>query len=250
MNKITVLTLFPEAFDFLKSYGVIGKAIDNGKLKIEVVNIRDYTLDKHNRVDDTVFGGAAGMLMSPQPIYDALIANKTSKSKVVFMSAGGEVLTQKMAIEFADFEDLVIICGHYEGIDARITNHHVDYEISIGDYVLTGGEIPAMALIDSLARFIDEVVGNKDSLITDSHYNGLLQYDEYTKPRNFRGYMVPFELTSGNHKKIFERNKKNSLEKTKRVRKDLYDKYLIEEENNGINQKDWKWTIAWRQLWL
>lgn len=246
MNKITILTLFPEAFDFLETYGVIGKAIQKGKIKIDVVNIRDYTKDKHKKVDDTVYGGAAGMLMTPQPIYDAIMDVKSPKSKVVFMSAAGQVLDQKTAIKFADFEDIVILCGHYEGIDARITNHYVDYELSIGDYVLTGGEIPAMVFIDALSRFIDGVVGNKSSLTSDSHYNTLLQHDEYTKPRNFRGYMVPQELTSGNHKLIQQWNEKNSLEKTKRVRKDLYDKYLNEEDDNGINQKDWKWTITWR----
>ena len=245
MNKITILTLFPESFKFLKSYGVIGKAIEKGLIEINLVDIRDYSKDKHNRVDDTVFGGAAGMLMRPQPIYDALIANKSSKSKVVYMSAAGEILNQKLAIKFADFEDLVIICGHYEGIDARITNHYVDYEVSIGDYVLTGGEIPAMVLIDSLSRFIGGVVGKKESLVTDSHYNGLLQYDEYTKPRNFNGYMVPKELYSGNHKLVEEWKKKSSLQKTKRVRRDLYDRY-IKEDHDGINQKNRKWTTTWR----
>ncbi|MDD7305503.1 MAG: tRNA (guanosine(37)-N1)-methyltransferase TrmD [Peptoniphilaceae bacterium] len=238
MNKITILTLFPEAFDFLETYGVIGKAIQGGKLKIDIVNIRDYTKDKHKKVDDTVYGGAAGMLMTPQPIYDAIMDVKSQKSKVVFMSAAGKVLDQKTAIKFADFKDLVILCGHYEGIDARITNHYVDYEISIGDYVLTGGEIPAMVFLDTISRFIDGVVGNEQSLTTDSHYDILLQNDEYTKPRNFRGYMVPQELTSGNHKLIQQWNKKNSLEKTKRVRKDLYDKYRNKEDRNGFNQKD------------
>lgn len=237
MNKITILTLFPESFKFLESYGVIGKAIQKGLIEINLVNIRDFSKDKHNRVDDTVFGGAKGMLMRPDPIYDALMANKTSKSKVIYMSAAGEILNQKLAIKFADFKDIVIICGHYEGIDARITNHFVDYEVSIGDYVLTGGEIPAMVLIDSLSRFIDKVVGKKESLVTDSHYNGLLQYDEYTKPRNFRGYQVPKELVSGNHKLIEQWNKNSSLLKTKRVRKDLYDKY-IKEDHDGINQKN------------
>lgn len=238
MNKITILTLFPEAFEFLETYGVIGKAIQSKKLEIKVVNIRDYTKNKHNKVDDTVYGGAAGMLMSPQPIYDAIMDVKSFDSKVVFMSASGKVLDQKTAIKFADFKDLVILCGHYEGVDARITNHYIDYELSIGDYVLTGGEIPAMVLIDTLSRFIDGVVGNKSSLITDSHYNNLLQYDEYTKPRNFRGYMVPQELTSGNHKLIQQWNEKNSLEKTRRVRKDLYDRYTKTEDYDGFNQKD------------
>lgn len=235
MNKITILTLFPESFEFLKTYGVIGKAIDKGLLEINLVNIRDFANNKHNHVDDTVYGGAAGMLIKPQPLYDALMSVKQPKSQVAFMSATGKVLNQKLAIDFAEIKDLIIICGHYEGIDARITNHYVDHEISIGDYVLTGGEIPAMVLIDSMARFIDGVVGKEESLTTDSHYNILLQQDEYTKPRNFRGYMVPYELTSGDHKKIADWNRKSAIEKTKKVRPDLYEKFLREENKNGFN---------------
>lgn len=238
MNKITILTLFPESFDFLKNYGVIGRAIREKKLTLETVDIRDFSNDKHRHVDDTVFGGAAGMLMKPQPVYDALLSVKTAKSKVVCLSAAGKLLDQKTAIDFASFEDLILLCGHYEGIDSRIINHYCDYEISIGDYVLTGGEIPAMVLIDSLSRFIPGVVGNSDSLVTDSHYNGLLQYDEFTKPRNFNGYMVPEELVGGDHKKARERNRKNSIEKTKRVRPDLYKKYLDKGGENGINSKN------------
>ncbi|MDO5047909.1 MAG: tRNA (guanosine(37)-N1)-methyltransferase TrmD [Anaerococcus sp.] len=238
MNKVTILTLFPESFEFLKTYGVIGKAIENKKLEINIVNIRDFSNDKHNHVDDTVYGGAAGMLIKAQVIYDALMSVKTHKSKVCYMSAAGKKLDQKLAINFAEIEDLIIICGHYEGIDARITNHYVDYEISIGDYVLTGGEIPAMVLIDSMARFIDGVVGKRESLETDSHYNTLLQGDEYTKPRNFRGYFVPNELVSGDHKKIAKWNRKSAIEKTKRVRPDLYEKFLREESKDGVNKKD------------
>ena len=235
MNKVTILTLFPESFEFLKTYGVIGKAIENKKLEINLVDIRDFSNDKHNHVDDTVYGGAAGMLIKPQPIYDALMSVKKAHSKVCFMSATGKKLDQKLAIDFAEVKDLIIICGHYEGIDARITNHYVDYEISIGDYVLTGGEIPAMVLIDSFARFIDGVVGKKESLETDSHYNTLLQQDEYTKPRNFNGYFVPYELTSGNHQLIKKWNKQNAINKTKKVRPDLYEKYLREESKDGFN---------------
>lgn len=178
------------------------------------------------------------MLIKPQVLYDCLMSVKKPKSKVCFMSAAGKKLNQKLAIDFAEIKDLIIICGHYEGIDARITNHYVDYEISIGDYVLTGGEIPAMVLIDSMARFIDGVVGKKESLTTDSHYNTLLQQDEYTKPRNFNGYFVPSELVSGDHKKIAEWNRKSAIEKTKRVRPDLYKKFLREESKDGINQKN------------
>lgn len=239
MNRVTILSLFPESFEFLKTYGVIGKAIENKKLEIKLVDIRDFSNDKHNHVDDTVYGGAAGMLIKPQVIYDCLMSVKKPQSKVCFMSAAGKKLNQELAIDFAEIKDLIIICGHYEGIDARITNHYVDYEISIGDYVLTGGEIPAMVLIDSMARFIDGVVGKKESLTTDSHYNTLLQQDEYTKPRNFRGYFVPNELVSGDHKKIAAWNRKSAIEKTKRVRPDLYEKFLREESKDGINQKNW-----------
>lgn len=235
MNKITILTLFPESFEFLKTYGVIGKAISKGLLELEFVNIRDFSNDKHNHVDDTVYGGAAGMLMKPKPLYDALMSVKKTNSKVAYMSATGRVLDQKLAINLADIEHLILICGHYEGIDARIINHYVDYEISIGDYVLTGGEIPAMVLIDSMSRFIDGVVGKEESLKTDSHYNTLLQQDEYTKPRNFNGYFVPQELVSGDHKKIAAWNKKSAIEKTKKVRPDLYEKFLREENENGLN---------------
>lgn len=235
MNKVTILSLFPESFGFLKTYGVIGKAIENGLLELEFVNIRDFSNDKHNHVDDTVYGGAAGMLIKPDVLYRALMSVKKPGSKVAFMSATGSLLNQKLAIDFAEIKDLIIICGHYEGIDARITNHYVDYEISIGDYVLTGGEIPAMVLIDSMARFIDGVVGKEESLVTDSHYNILLQQDEYTKPRVFNGYFVPNELTSGNHKKIKQWNRKSAIEKTKRVRADLYEKFLREENKNGFN---------------
>ena len=203
--------------------------------ELEFVNIRDFSNDKHNHVDDTVYGGAAGMLMKPKPIYDALMSVKKQNSKVAYMSATGRVLNQKLAIDFADIEHLILICGHYEGIDARIINHYVDYEISIGDYVLTGGEIPAMVLIDSMARFIDGVVAKEESLKTDSHYNTLLQQGEYTKPRNFNGYFVPQELVSGDHKKIAAWNKKSAIEKTKKVRPDLYEKFLREENENGFN---------------
>ena len=175
------------------------------------------------------------MLMRPQPIYDALMSVKKPGSKVAYMSAAGSQFNQKLAIDFAEIKHLILICGHYEGIDARITNHYVDYEISIGDYVLTGGEIPAMVVIDSMARFIEGVVGKEESLVTDSHYNTLLQQDEFTKPRVFNGYMVPQDLISGDHKKIAAWNKKSAIEKTKRQRPDLYEKFLREENENGLN---------------
>ncbi|MDO4593908.1 MAG: tRNA (guanosine(37)-N1)-methyltransferase TrmD [Tissierellia bacterium] len=238
--KVTILTLFPDSFRYLKEYGIIGKAINKGLIELEVVNIRDYSKNKHKKVDDTVYGGKAGMLMTCQPIYDCLMDVKNKNSKVIYLSAQGSLLDQKKVVDLSKYEHLVLLCGHYEGIDARIVKHYVDYEISIGDYVLTGGEIPAMVLLDSVSRFVDKVVGNHDSLITDSHYNGLLQYDEYTKPRVFNGYMVPNELLSGDPKKIDKWNLKNSLNKTKKIRKDLYDKYIEAEVSDGFIKKDSK----------
>lgn len=225
MNNIKILTLFPESFDFFKSYGVIGKAIKKKLLSINAINIRDFSKNKHKKVDDTVYGGNAGMIIQCQPLYDALNTIKSKNSRVIYVSSTGSKFTQKKAIELATYKELIFICGHYEGIDARITNNFVDEEISIGDYILTGGEIPTMVIINSLSRFIEGVVGKYESLITDSYYNGLLQYDEYTKPRIFNGLEVPDVLCSGNHKKIAEWNYNNSLEKTKKIRKDLYIKY-------------------------
>lgn len=224
--KIDLLSLFPSCFEFLKQYGVIGKAIDKGKIDINAIDIRDFCHDKHKSADDTVYGGASGMLMKPEPVVSAIESVKQNDSKVIFMSPQGKVLDQKKAIELSNEKHLVLLCGHYEGVDSRVINHFVDEEISIGDYVLTGGELGAMVLIDSVVRWIDGVLGNEDSAPTDSLANGLLQYDEFTKPRNFRGYEVPEVLYSGDHKAVDEWRKKSSLENTRRKRPDLYKAYL------------------------
>lgn len=238
--KIDVLTLFPSVFDFLDQYGVIGRAIRTGKLAVHPVDIRAYSKDKHKRVDDTIYGGDAGMLMSPEVVYDALQDVTSSVGRTIFLSPQGSVLTQKKACELAKEEHLVLLCGHYEGIDARIVNHFVDEEISIGDYVLTGGEIPAMVLIDTVSRFVGDVLGNEKSLFTDSHYEGLLQYDEYTKPRNFMGYEVPEVLLSGDHAKIQAWRENNSIENTRKKRPDLYEKFLKNRAggNDGFDKTD------------
>lgn len=234
MNKISVLTLFPESFEFLNDYGVIGKAIQKNLLKLKIVNIRDFSTDKHKKVDDKVFGGKAGMLMQAEPVYQAIRKTKTFNSKVIYMSPQGKLLDQKKVIELSKYDDIVLLCGHYEGVDSRVINHFVDEEISIGDYVLTGGEIPAMVLIDSVSRFIKGVLGNSESTKTDSHFSTLLQYDEFTRPSNFRGYKVPSELISGDPKKIDSWNLKSSIEKTKKIRKDLFDRYK-RENSDGFN---------------
>lgn len=238
--RITVLTLFPESFKFLNNYGVIGRAIKNKKLQLEIVNIRDFSKDKHKKVDDTVYGGKAGMLMTCQPIYDCLLRYKDIGSKVVYLSPQGRLLDQKTVIDFSKYEHLILLCGHYEGVDSRIVKYYCDFEVSIGDYVLTGGEIPAMVFIDSVSRFVSNVLGNEQSLLTDSHYNQLLQYDEYTKPREFNGYFVPSELLSGDPKKIDSWNLNNSIRKTQKNRKDLYEKYINMEVSDGFDKKNRK----------
>ena len=233
--KFDVLTLFPEVFDLFKSYGVISKAIDNGHIELNTTNIRDFSLNKHHKVDDTVYGGGSGMLMTCQPIYDSIESIKEDNSKVIFLSPQGKLLTQDLAKDLAKEDHLILLCGHYEGIDARITNNYVDMEVSIGDYVLTGGELPAAVLIDVVSRMIEGVLGNEESYKTDSHYNYLLQNDEYTKPREYRGLKVPDVLFNGNHKKIDEWKLQNSIENTKKKRPDLYRKYIERGGENGHN---------------
>lgn len=237
--KIDILTLFPEVFDFLSNYGVIGKAVESGKLEIRLTNIRTFSHDKHWKVDDTVFGGAAGMLMMPGPIVEAIESLQENKEEekapghVIYLSPQGPVLTQEKAISLSKQEHLILLCGHYEGIDSRVSQHFIDEEISIGDYVLTGGEIPAMVLVDTVVRWIDGVLGNEASAPTDSLADGLIQYDEYTKPRDFRGFQVPEVLLNGNHKAIAEWRRQSSLENTRRKRPDLYKKYLEKDQRKN-----------------
>lgn len=224
--KIDILTLFPGVFDFFKDYGVIGRAIRSELLDIQTTNIRDFCHDKHKTADDTIFGGAPGMLMKAGPLVEAMESVDDGSAYRIYLSPQGQVLDQAKAVDLAKKDHLVLVCGHYEGIDARVTNHFIDEEISIGDYVLTGGEIPAMVLVDAVVRWIDGVLGNEDSAPSDSLVDGLLQYDEYTKPRDFRGYQVPDLLLSGNHQLVDRWRQENALENTKRKRPDLYEKYM------------------------
>lgn len=226
MIKITVLTLFPDFIKSIMNYSVIGRAINNDIIDLEIKDIRDFSLDKHKKVDDEIYGGGAGMLMTVQPIYEAINSVKSEDSKVIYMSPQGKVLNQEICKSLSKEKHLVLLCGHYEGIDSRIVNNYIDEEISIGDYVLSGGEIPALIVIDSVCRLIDNVLGNNESPLTDSHYNELLQYDVFTRPREFMGLDVPEVLLSGNHKKIEEWRKSSSLENTKRKRPDLYNKFI------------------------
>ena len=211
--KIDILTIFPSMFEGFLNESIIKRAIDKGKVKINLINFRDYTLDPHGKVDDTPFGGGAGMVLMIQPIYDALISIKTKDSYVVLLTPGGNVFNQQRAREFVKYKHLILICGHYEGFDDRIKSL-VDEEISIGDFILTGGEIPAMAISDAVIRLIDGVI-NKDSLISESFDSNLLDYPVYTKPREFKGMKVPEILLSGDHKKIEEYRRSEQERSTK-----------------------------------
>ena len=218
--KIDILTLFPEMFSPLKT-SIIGRAENAGKIEINIVNIRDYTLDKHKKCDDTPFGGGAGMVMMAQPIASAIEAvDKDHTAKRIYMSPKGKTFNQKLVTEYAKLPHLVLLCGHYEGVDQRVIDLFIDEELSIGDYVLTGGEIPAMAVADAVCRYVDGVI-NGDSLKQESFSDGTLEYPQYTKPQEFMGIKVPEVLTSGNHGEVDKWRKKMSLEITKKRRPDL-----------------------------
>ena len=217
--KFDVLTLFPEMFEPLNS-SIIGRAKEKNLIQINLINIRDFSKDKHKKVDDTPYGGGAGMVMMPDVVYDAYKSVEDKNAKVIYMSPQGKKLTQKKVEELAKQEHLIILCGHYEGIDQRVIDKIVDEEISIGDYVLTGGEIPAMVLIDSVSRYNSGVIA-EESIEEESFANGLLEYPQYTRPEVFEGVKVPEVLLSGHHANIEKWRKEKALEITKLKRPDL-----------------------------
>lgn len=217
--KIDILSLFPFMFDNFLNTSIIKRAIEKKKVFINIINFRDYSKDSHKKVDDTPFGGGSGMVLTCQPIFDCVESIKTDDSYVILLTPTGVTYNQKLAKELTNFKHLIIICGHYEGFDDRIRTL-VDLEISIGDYVLTGGELASMVITDSVTRLIDGVITDT-SLEDESFNNNLLDYPVYTKPRNFRGMKVPDVLLSGDHKKIEEYRKKEQLRLTNEKRKDL-----------------------------
>jgi len=222
--KISILTLFPNMFDGFLNESIIKRAKEKKKVEVEIINFRDYSTLNNNQVDDTPYGGGAGMVLMCQPIFDCIDDIKTDDSIVIMMTPDGKTYNQKMAKELTNKKHIIILCGHYEGFDERIRSI-VDVEISIGDFVLTGGEIPAMAISDSIIRLLDGVI-NEESLLNESFEDDLLDYPVYTKPANFRGLMVPEVLLSGNHKKIDEWRNNARIEKTKTKRSDILgDKY-------------------------
>lgn len=225
--KIDILTLFPEMFEALNT-SLLGKAQAKGTLKINLVNFRDFSKNKHKKVDDYAFSGGAGMVLTPQPLFDAIQSVLTKNSYVVYMSPKGTPLTQKKVINMANtIEHLIIICGHYEGIDERIIELCVNEQISIGDFVLTGGEIPAMALVDAVSRYLDGVLHNSESVVDESFSDGLLEYPQYTRPQEFMGLKVPEVLINGNHKLIDEWKQEQKILETKKYRPDL-----LKDKNN------------------
>ncbi|MBB6217799.1 tRNA (guanine37-N1)-methyltransferase [Anaerosolibacter carboniphilus] len=235
--RVDILTLFPDMFRVTLGESMIGRAQENQIIDIQITNIRDYAENKHKQVDDYPYGGGAGMVMQPQPIFRALEAIKALDSRVIYMSPKGKTFDQRMAIELSKEERLVFLCGHYEGIDQRVIDHWVTDEISIGDYVLTGGELPAMVVIDAVARMIPGVLGQKESFMDESFYAGLLEYPQYTRPNEFQGLAVPDVLLSGNHKKIDEWRKEEALKITLKNRPDLFEKYIKEKELDKYEKK-------------
>lgn len=222
--KFSVMTLFPDMVDRILSESIIGRARKNNIISVDCLNIRDFTQDKHRRVDDYPFGGGGGMVMQCQPIYDCyrkILENTEQKPYTVYVSPRGSVLNQKKAVELSALPHLAILCGHYEGVDQRVLDEIVDEEISIGDYVLTGGELPACILIDCIARMLPGVLAEESSYTQESHYNGLLEHPQYTQPREWNGREVPSVLTEGNHRLIDRWKKEQSITITKKMRPDL-----------------------------
>ncbi len=228
--RFDVLTLFPEIIESYCSVSIMKRAREGDVYSLNTINPRDFTLDKHNKVDDTPYGGGAGMVLMPQPYIDAYDSvEKLENSITIMLSPQGEPLNEKLVLDLAQYNQIIMLCGHYEGFDERIREIIKPKEISLGDFVLTGGELPALCLLDSVSRKLNGTLGKIQSAEDDSFSNGLLEYPQYTKPRDFRGYKVPEVLLNGNHKEINEFRQNQQIERTKLRRPDLYEKW---KENN------------------
>ena len=232
--RIDILTLFPEMCEAVLGESIIGRAREKGLVEINCTNIRDFSKDKHNRVDDAPYGGGMGMVMQTQPIYDcyrSLCESLGKKPKLIYMSPQGEVLTQAKVKELAEEENIAILCGHYEGIDERVIEEIVDEEISIGDYVLTGGELPALILADSVSRMLPGVLANEEAFSEESHFSSLLEYPQYTRPPEWMGKKVPDVLLSGHHGNIEKWRRQQSLKRTKERRPDMLQKAELDKND-------------------
>ena len=228
--KIDILTLFPNSFKPLTE-SILERASKSGKIEINLINIRDYSKDKHKKCDDYTFGGGPGMVMMVQPIFDAMNSiDGVDRAHKIYLSPKGKVFNQKIARKLATYNHLVFLCGHYEGVDQRVIDNFIDEEISIGDYVLTGGELPAMVVIDSVVRLLDGVLGGIESADIESFENNLLEYPQYTKPREFNSMTVPEVLFSGDHKKVDLWRKQEAEKLTRERRPDLWEKYISDKK--------------------
>ncbi len=225
--KINILTLFPEMCNAYLNESIIGRARKSGKVEIECIDIRDYTKDKHRRVDDTPYGGGMGMIMQVDPVYDCYnaVCEKTgSKPHLIYLTPQGKTLTQKRVVELSKFDNIALLCGHYEGIDERVIEELQPEEISVGDYVLTGGELPALILADSISRMLPGVLSNDECFEEESHFNSLLEYPQYTRPYEWHGRKVPDVLLTGHHANIEKWRREQSLERTAKRRPDMLEK--------------------------
>lgn len=231
--KFSVLTLFPEMIKSCCGCSILKRAIDGNVIEIETVNPRNFTHNKHKKVDDTPYGGGAGMVLAAQPFVEAYGSIKKEKNSITIMlTPQGEVFDDKMSNDLAMYDQIIMLCGHYEGFDERIKEIIQPKEVSIGDFVVTGGELPALCVIDSVSRKIEGTLGHAESAANDSFSNGLLEFPQYTKPRNFRGFEVPEVLLNGNHAEIEQFRLEKSLERTKQKRPDLWEKYINQQDKN------------------
>lgn len=225
--RIDIITLFPEMFETVMSESIIGRAQKSGAINIVCHQLRDFAFDKHKRVDDTPYGGGMGMLMKAEPIalcFESICDEIGEKPYFIYMSPQGKTLNQQRLVELKDTKNICILCGHYEGVDQRVLDELIDEEVSVGDYVLTGGELPAMIFADALSRMVPGVLSNNECFMEESHFNGLLEYPQYTKPYEWRGHKVPDVLISGHHANVDKWRKEQSLEVTKKKRPDLLNK--------------------------
>lgn len=235
--RIDVLTLFPEMFGPVIGGSILGRAAEKGIIDVRLTDIRDFSNDKHNKADDYPFGGGGGMVMMPDPIFGAMESVGAADRKVIYMSPRGKILDAEKIRELSEMDGFVILCGHYEGVDQRVLDYWDAEEVSIGDYVLTGGELPAMVLIDSVARLLPDVLGNENSALEESVYSGLLEHPQYTKPREYRGLSVPEVLLNGNHKLIDLWKFRQALLLTKERRPDMFRDFIGKEHELSKDER-------------
>lgn len=241
--RIDIMTIFPQMFDSLFNYSIVGRARERGLLDVRLHDIRTYTHDKHHIVDDYPFGGGPGMMLKPEPIFEAVEAvtkdSGVAISPTILLSPQGRLFNQKIAQELAGYEHFILICGRYEGVDERVAEHLASDEISVGDYVLSGGEVASMVVVDCVVRLLPGAVGSEESVAGDSHMDGLLEYPQYTRPAEYRNWIVPAVLLSGNHNQIARWRRQQSLLRTAKRRPDLLEKAVLSEEDKALlNQEE------------